>query len=615
MAPSKSPFAAPKKAVDPTLDALFASSVGPVEARAKPKYEPLVSSKPRAAPTAAPVKPLTKEEEEAAAEDSEDDEEDEDDDDDNDEEDNDEEEDDDSSDKEESSAEEEAPAALVDLKSSTGKRKRKNRDENDDLESRYFDKLEKEIDGPAEKKTKREADGSDEEMTEAKADSGEDSEDDDKPIIHESLLNGDGGTAADGTTNDQIDEQDKAKADRTVFLSNVSITAITNKAAKKTLIAHLESIADDKSAKGKKNVKDNGDNKDEENKEDKAKEDDKTEKRSIVESLRFRSVPFASAALPKRASYITKAVMGATAQSTNAYVVYTTAAQARAAVRKLNGTVVLDRHLRADSVSHPSPVDHRRCVFVGNLGFVDDETVLSANPEADGENGGGEMTRKKRNKTPMDIDEGLWRTFGKHAGKVESVRVIRDQATRVGKGFAYVQFYDATSVEAALLLADKKFPPLLPRALRVSRCKAPYKTARALERVQLKANGKPGGEAGGPGGKRDGRDSRKNDAGNGTTGYKPKLTAEQQTSAGRASKLLGKSAATTPLAANGPDGKPIVFEGMRARVGGVNLFKKGKGKKINGGRNSGPPGKDASRKQVRQAGRAANWRAKKGGDA
>lgn len=421
--------------MDPTLDALFASSVrsarnlgrggdgsavgtdtepqvGPAEKRAKPKYEPLVAAKQRAAPAPAPVKPLSKDEEEAAAEDSDEDE-------DVDEEDDDDEDDEESDDDNEES-EPSAATAPADLKNGAGKRKRKNRDEDDDLESRYFEKLALETDAPAEKRAKRgdaaDADA-DEEMAEDKAD-GEDSEDADETIVHESLAqNGGGQDGSSDAADGQIDEQDKEKAARTVFLSNVSISAITGKAAKKMLMAHLGSIFDDEPTK-----------------------DDKDDKeKSALENLRFRSVPFASAALPKRASYITKAVMSATAQSTNAYAVYSTVAAARIAVRKLNGTVVLDRHLRADSVAHPSPVDHRRCVFVGNLGFVDDETVLSANPEADGE--GGEMSRKKRNKTPMDVEEGLWRTFGKHAGKVESVRVIRDQITRVGKGIAYVQFY------------------------------------------------------------------------------------------------------------------------------------------------------------------------------
>lgn len=69
---------------------------------------------------------------------------------------------------------------------------------------------------------------------------------------------------------------------------------------------------------------------------------------------------------------------------------------------------------------------------------------------------------------------------------------------------------------------------MLPRELRVNRCKAPHKTARAIEKktaekiTALRASGK----------------YKKG------TKYVPKLTAEQQTMAGRAGKLLGHSAAT-----------------------------------------------------------------------
>ena len=59
----------------------------------------------------------------------------------------------------------------------------------------------------------------------------------------------------------------------------------------------------------------------------------------------------------------------------------------------------------------------------------------------------GETKKKKRNKVPSDIEEGLWRTFSK-VGKVENVRVVRDPKTRVGKGFAYVQFYVSSRTHA-----------------------------------------------------------------------------------------------------------------------------------------------------------------------
>lgn len=398
------------------------------------------------------------------------------------------------------------------------KRKRK-QDEFHDLESKYFQKLADE-DKPANKKRKSSGDESQEETAASGAPAEAEDSDGDIPM-HESL-------AKDKKSN-ELD-----KANRTVFLSNVSIEAVNSKRAKRTLLAHLASALD-KDAKPSQSV----------------------------ESLRFRSVPFATSAIPKRAAFITKATMEATTHSANAYAVYSTPAAARTACKKLNSTVVLDRHLRVDSVAHPAEVDHRRCVFVGNLGFVDDETVLNVKLDEDGKE---KTEKRKRTRVPMDVEEGLWRTFGQHAGKVESVRVVRDQATRVGKGIAYVQFYvsilsegartraasrrwcanrsisqDGNSVESALLLNGKKFPPMLPRDLRVSRCKAPHKTARAMEKktaekiAALKASGK------------DRKTSHK---------YVPKLTAEQQTMAGRAGKLMGRSAAAQARIAAKSGGKP-----------------------------------------------------------
>ena len=75
---------------------------------------------------------------------------------------------------------------------------------------------------------------------------------------------------------------------------------------------------------------------------------------------------------------------------------------------KLNGTVVLDRHIRVDSIAHPAKQDTQKCVFIGNLDFEAQE-------------------------------DSLWRHFAS-CGKIESVRIIRDAKTNVGKGFAYVQF-------------------------------------------------------------------------------------------------------------------------------------------------------------------------------
>jgi nucleolar protein 12 len=271
--------------------------------------------------------------------------------------------------------------------------------------------------------------------------------------------------------------------------------------------------------------------------------------------------------------------MDATTKSTNAYAVYSTPALAREACQRLNGTSVLSRHLRVDSVAHPAKVDNHRCIFVGNLGFVDDETNIQEANEADG------REVRKRGKEPADVEEGLWRTFGK-CGKVESVRVIRDSTTRVGKGIAYVQFTDENAVEAALLYNEKKFPPMLPRKLRVSRAKA------------IKRNAKPGS----------GRPTTKPRA----TGYQRKYTSEEASKMGRTSKLFGRAAAAqqakaTPrpkgtAANNTPLGdgtkkpatlgadirKPesFIFEGHRASAkggkSGLKLGGKKKGTKVTG---------------------------------
>jgi nucleolar protein 12 len=269
-------------------------------------------------------------------------------------------------------------------------RKRKRKNDNDDLEGNYLSKVAAEEE--AERAGKRQKNDASKEAGEKGEAEDDDASGDESDIpVHETLAKED-------------KSSDLEKAARTVFLANVSTEAISSKTAKKTLMAHLSSILEKDASPPQ-----------------------------TIESIRFRSVAFAGGSLPKRAAYITKSLMDATTKSANAYVVYSTIAAAREAVAKLNGTQVLDRHLRVDSVAHPSPTDHRRCVFVGNLGFVDDETILATNAD-------GDTTQKKRNKAPSDVEEGLWRTFSTQ-GKVENVRVVRDSKTRVGKGIAYVQFY------------------------------------------------------------------------------------------------------------------------------------------------------------------------------
>lgn len=196
------------------------------------------------------------------------------------------------------------------------------------------------------------------------------------------------------------------KASRTVFLGNVSTLCIRSRSARKTLMNHLTSFAP---SLPPHNIP------------------------HRIESLRFRSTAFSSNLIPKRIAYAKQCLMESTMKSTNAYAVYTTELAAQEAVKKLNGITFLDRHLRVDSVSHPAQIKHRQCVFVGNLGFTDEENT------SDNKMANDTDKINQKTKQPADLEEGLWRHFGK-AGKVESVRVVRDKHTRVGKGIAYVQF-------------------------------------------------------------------------------------------------------------------------------------------------------------------------------
>lgn len=345
-------------------------------------------------------------------------------------------------------------------------------------------------------------------------------------------------------------ETDMDKASRTVFLGNVSTAAIKSKQDKRILKEHMSSFL---SALPKEQASHG------------------------IESLRFRSTAFSSSSVPKKAAFATKELMDSTTQSTNAYIVYTTGLAAREATKRLNGSVVLGRHLRVDSVAHPAKTDHRRCVFVGNLGFVDDESAINAAAdEADNK-------RPRKGKEPADAEEGLWMQFSK-AGRVENVRVVRDKTTRVGKGFGYVQFEDPNGVEKALLFDGKKFPPLLPRILRVTRAKNISKTSNRQSTPRSV-------------GKNVRAEFRPDENG-------PQIPSEIQSLTGRAGKLLGRAGAAqvrqsskghrTPL--RSPE--TIVFEGYRASS------RQGKGTLKLGG-----PGRKQGKPRTRSSKRGAAFKA------
>ncbi|EON62036.1 hypothetical protein W97_01255 [Coniosporium apollinis CBS 100218] len=550
---AKTFLVADSNAHDPALASLFAASAGPVKPPPKSRYQAPPPTKPSKAeaenetPTDEELSELEDAEEadsdaEIAAEDS------------------------------SLNAQDavHAPQALTDegQSSKTHKKRKRRNEEDDNLEGLYLQNLareeakEVEVAQRATKRRKPE-NGEDEDGSSDASEQTSEAEDADE----------DGAEAADSdlestysipqheSLNPNKDASELEKSSRTVFLGNVSTTAITSKSARKTLLAHLSSFLPSLPVPANSPP-------------------------HKVESLRFRSTAFATP-IPKKAAFAKKELMEATTKSTNAYAVYSTQAAAREAAKRLNGSVVLDRHLRVDEVAHPAKVDHRRCVFVGNLGFVDDSSAIDAAKDAES----GKKERKKT-KPPGDVEEGLWRQLSK-AGTVESVRVIRDAKTRVGKGIAY----DENGAEAALLYNDKSFPPLLPRKLRVLRAKAQKRNAAKI------------------------RPPPPRHAANGI--YNPKPQPEHASLAGRAGKLLGRAGAAQVLKGQqrpesgkgigigagirAPEG--FVFEGHRAssKQGKSGLKLGGAGKK---------KGKGKGKPTTRSSRRGEAWKAqggKKGG--
>ncbi|GES56988.1 RNA binding protein [Aspergillus terreus] len=445
---SSLPFLSGKTSVDPTLASLFENSSGPVKAPSIPAVIPAPSK----------TKPSAEEEEDVEEEELSEIEE--------------ELPDEDESMEDVAESPVEAPEKPVEQTEGPS-RKRKRTTTTDDLEDSYMRRIAKEEQKEEKKRREEKAKRQKVDGEQNAEPTSEQSEEEDDESSEEEVTVPKHETETGDTAANELE-----RSNRTVFLGNVSSEAIKSKSAKKTLLRHLASVLSTL-------PESTGPHK--------------------VESIRFRSTAFASGGkIPKRAAFAKRELLDETTPSTNAYAVYSTIQGARKAL-SLNGTVVLDRHLRVDSVAHPAKIDNKRCIFVGNLDFVDQE----------GETEGEEKKKKKR--APADVEEGLWRTFNAHTGgskkgddakkgSVESVRVVRDRATRVGKGFAYVQFYDENCVEEALLLNGKNFPPMLPRKIRVSRAKkvmkkredsgAPNRTLREADKTLQGRAGKLFGRAG-----------------------------------------------------------------------------------------------------------------------
>jgi len=161
------------------------------------------------------------------------------------------------------------------------------------------------------------------------------------------------------------------------------------------------------------------------------------------------------------------------APSINAYMVFAYSAPGRAAnvpdlldpftaaeraVENCDGTVYMGRTIRVDRVTSNgasgSPAgsmsDMKLTVFVGNLDFEAKEEDLRQFFEK--------------------LVESEVESKGTEGEHVKHVRIVRDGATQLGKGFAYVEFKDRSVVDEILALEPQKLK-FAKRKMRVQRCK------------------------------------------------------------------------------------------------------------------------------------------------
>ncbi|XP_043452207.1 RNA-binding protein 34 isoform X1 [Prionailurus viverrinus] len=164
-----------------------------------------------------------------------------------------------------------------------------------------------------------------------------------------------------------------------------------------------------------------------------------------IESVRFRSLIPAEGTLSKKLAAI-KRKIHPDQKNINAYVVFKDESAATKALKR-NGAQFADGfRVRVDLASETSSRD-KRSVFVGNL--------------------------------PYKVEESAIEEHFLDCGSIVAVRIVRDPATGVGRGFGYVLFENTDAVHLALKLNNSE---LMGRKLRVMR---------SVNKEKLKPNSNP----------------------------------------------------------------------------------------------------------------------------
>ena len=176
-----------------------------------------------------------------------------------------------------------------------------------------------------------------------------------------------------------------------------------------------------------------------------------------IETVRFRCAARPDMKTTKKVAVI-KQKYHEERSSIAAYVRFVEKAHAVSAT-VLNGTELDGHAIRVDLALAAKSHDNKRAVFLGNLDFKVQENEIRA------------LFRK--------------------CGEVESVRLVRDSATGIGKGFGYVNFASEESVELALRLINQE---VAGRKVRVTRAVRKAKPGKLIESNTAKKGRKQEGK-------------------------------------------------------------------------------------------------------------------------
>jgi len=189
-----------------------------------------------------------------------------------------------------------------------------------------------------------------------------------------------------------------------------------------------------------------------------------------VETVRFRGITPDKMGLPKKAAAILHKTHDKRDNIT-AYVVFSSAEGANNAVRTMNGVQLEEKTLRVDHAAKSSGNESSHLsIFLGNLPFdVTEEEIRKVFAPCC-----SKTSTKLRRTTDSPKNRSLAASQNGSSSNPEAsivnVRVIRDEASGMGKGFGYVSFSSAESVKRALLLHE--VVRIGSRLVRVEKCVA-----------------------------------------------------------------------------------------------------------------------------------------------